>query len=251
MNLSEMWIIGEDEILRGSKSKYLLTIAGIFIFLCLLVLHYSTSILSLFPLKNNGNIPYYLISYLAVLVLGPFLIMIASFDFISNEVETGSIRYIISKVDRTLFISGKFLALFIIFTFTVFIIAVISLIYGYISNNAFQFENTILFLVFSSLYLGCFISIFLFISTLSENNKTSFIMSIVFSGILFFFLVQGNDNYLKYLTPYYYGIKNIGLFVVSQHEIEFISIFKNIFAMVIYITIFLSMSLFAIKRKDL
>ena len=251
MNFSEIWVIAEDELLRGPKIKYLLSISGIFVFLCLLLIHYSTSLLSLFPFENDVNIPHYLISYLLVLVLAPFVVMVASYDFISNEMETGSIRYVISKIDRTSFILGKFLALFIVFTFVVSAIAVMGSTYAYFSGNAPHIGETILFWILSSLYLGCFVSIFLFISTLSENNKTSFLMSIVFVIILLFLLLQGHSNYLKYLTPYFYGIENIGIFRGSSHNVEFIKLLKNIFIMILYTALFLSMSLSAIKRRDL
>ena len=249
MNLSEIGIIGEDEILRGSRNKY--TLSGFFIFLFVVINHYSTSILSLFSFKSNADIPFYLISYFIILFLGPFLIMMASFDIISNEVEIDSIRYIVSKIDRASFVLGKFLALFIVFVFALFAITIINLFYTYFSNNTIQLGTAVLFWGFSSLYLGCFITIFLFISALSENNRTSLIMSIVFLGILFFLLIQGNDSFLKYFTPFSYGINNIGFFGKSTHVIDFYALFKNTFAMIIYEIIFLSMSLFAIKRRDL
>jgi len=56
---------------------------------------------------------------------------------------------------------------------------------------------------------------------------------------------------LKYLTPYFYGIENIGILRGSLHEVEFIKLLKNIFIMILYTTLFLSMSLSAIKRRDL
>ena len=251
MNFSEIWVITEDELLRGPKIRYLLSISGIFVFLCLLLIHYSTALLSLFPLEHDVNLPHYLISYLLVLFLAPFVVMVASYDFISNELETGSIRYVISKIDRTSFILGKFLALFIIFTFVISAIAVMGSMYAYFSGNALHIGETVLFWILSSLYLGCFVSIFLFISTLSENNKTSFLMSIVFIIILLFLFLQGYDNYLKYLTPYFYGIENIGILRGSLQDVEFIKLLKNIFIIILYITLFLSMSLSAIKRRDL
>jgi len=251
VNFSEIWVITEDELLRCPKIRYLLSISGIFVFLCLLLIHYSTSILSLFPFGNDVNIPHYLISYLLVLFLAPFVVMVASYDFISNELETGSIRYVISKIDRTSFILGKFLALFIVFTFVVSVIAVMGSVYAYFSGNAPHIGETVLFWILSSLYLGCFVSIFLFISTLSENNKTSFLMSIVFIVILLFLFLQGYDNYLKYLTPYFYGIENIGILRGSLQDVEFIKLLQNIFIMLLYSILFISMSLSAIKRRDL
>lgn len=251
MNFSEIWVITEDELLRGPKIRYLLSISGIFVFLCLLLIHYSTALLSLFPFENDVNIPHYLISYLLVLFLAPFVVMVASYDFISNELETGSIRYVISKIDRISFILGKFLALFIIFTFVISAIAVMGSMYAYFSGNALHIGETVLFWILSSLYLGCFVSIFLFISTLSENNKTSFLMSIVFIIILLFLFLQGYDNCLKYLTPYFYGIESIGILRGSLQDVEFIKLLKNIFMIILYSTLFLSMSLSAIKRRDL
>lgn len=251
MNFSEIWVITEDELLRGPKIRYVLSISGIFVFLCLLLIHYSTSLLSLFPFENDVNIPHYLISYILVLFLAPFVVMVASYDFISNELETGSIRYVISKIDRTSFILGKFLALFIVFTFVVSVIAVMGSIYAYFSGNAPHIGETVLFWILSSLYLGCFVSIFLFISTLSENNKTSFLMSIVFIIILLFLFLQGYGNYLKYLTPYFYGIENIGILRGSLQDVEFIKLLTNTFIMILYSILFLSMSLSALKRRDL
>ncbi|MCO5381832.1 MAG: ABC transporter permease subunit [Methanosarcina barkeri] len=133
--------------------------------------------------------------------------MITSFDIVSSEIETGSIRYIIPKVHRSSFILGKFFFLFLVFISISSGIALISLMYQYSADNVFQFKNTILFWIFSSLYLGCFISIFLLISTLSVNNKISFTMSIVFLGILIYFFLQGHDTYLKYITPFFTVLK--------------------------------------------
>ncbi|MPN45476.1 hypothetical protein SDC9_193043 [bioreactor metagenome] len=48
MNFSEVQIIGEDETLRGSKSRYVWLFGGIFIFLCFLAMHYSTVYLSIY-----------------------------------------------------------------------------------------------------------------------------------------------------------------------------------------------------------
>ncbi|ABE52935.1 ABC transporter permease [Methanococcoides burtonii] len=249
MDFSKTRIVGEDEILRGSKNKYLF-FGGTFIFLCFLAIHYSASILSLFPNSMN-NLTYHLILYFVVLVIGPFMILVTSFDSISNEMETGSIRYIISKIDRTSFILGKFFALFIVFTSAAFVVAVIGQIYIYFSGNGLQLEKSIMWWVFSSLYLGCFISIFIFVSTLSKNNKTSLTMAFVFLGSLVFIFLQGDDNYLKYLTPYFYGVKNMGILSGFPDEIEYTEVLKSIFAMLIYTTAFLSMSLAALKRRDL
>ncbi len=252
MNLQKIIVVAEDEMFNGSKSKYLLTVGGIFIFLSWMMIHYSNSIISLLPFMNNINAPHYLILYIVVLILGPLMTLIASYDFICNEIQTGSIRYIISKIDRTSFILGKFLALSSVFTVAVFIVAVIGSLYNlFIFNNAFELGKLILFVVISSLYLNCFISGFLFISTLSPENKTALIMSGVFLGILIFALFKGNDNFLKYLTPYFYGISNIGLFSGSTHKFEFIELFKNIFFMIIYNSVFLSLTSIAIKRRDL
>ncbi|MDD2341032.1 MAG: ABC transporter permease [Methanosarcina sp.] len=250
MNFSEIHIIGEDETFRGSKSKYVWLFGGIFIFLCFLAMHYSTSYIS-FLFSNSGGIPYTLISYLVVLSIGPFMVMITSFDIVSSETETGSLRYIISKAHRSSFVLGKFSFLFLVFTSMSFGVALISLIYQYSTSNTFQFEKIVLFLISSSLYLGCFISIFLFISILSANNKISFAMSAVFLGILIFFFLQGDESYLKYFTPYYYGIKNIEFMKSFPVEAGYLKIFESLCSMLLYMLVFLFMSLAAINRRDL
>ncbi|AKB41110.1 hypothetical protein DU80_06435 [Methanosarcina mazei] len=249
MNFSEIRIIGEDEILRGSKSKYVCFFGGIFIFFCFLAMRFSTYISFLF--SNSGGIPYILISYIVVLSIGPFMTLISSFDIVSSETETGSVRYILSKVQRSSFILGKFFFLFLVFMSASSGIALISLIYQYSTGNAFQFESIILFWISSSLYLGCFIGIFLFISTLSANNKISFTMSVVFLGILIFFILQGNESYLKYITPFFYGIKNMEFMKGFPVGAGYLTAFESLFSMFLYILVFLSMSLLAIKRRDL
>ncbi len=178
--------------------------------------------------------------------------LISSFDIVSSETETGSVRYILSKVQRSSFILGKFFFLFLVFMSASSGIALISLIYQYSTGNAFQFESIILFWISSSLYLGCFIGIFLFISTLSANNKISFTMSVVFLGILIFFILQGNESYLKYITPpFFYGIKNMEFMKGFPVGAGYLTAFESLFSMFLYILVFLSMSLLAIKRRDL
>lgn len=249
MNFSEIRIIEEDEMFRGSKSRYVWFFSGIFIFLCFLAMHYSIYISFLFP--NSKGIPYSLISYLVVLFIGPFMVMITSFDIVSSEIEIGSIRYIISKVHRSSFILGKFFFLFLVSISVSSGIALISLIQQYSVGNAFQFENIVLFWIFSNLYLGCFISIFLFISTLSVNNKISFAMSTIFLGILIFFFLKGDSNYLKFLTPFYYGANNIDFMTDFSFKAGYFRILESLFSMLLYISVYLSMSLVAIKRRDL
>ncbi|WP_440948954.1 ABC transporter permease subunit [Methanosarcina sp. T3] len=168
----------------------------------------------------------------------------------SSETETGSARYILSKVHRSSFVLGKFFFLLLVFTFVSSGIALISLIYQYSSGNVFQLESIILFWISSSLYLGCFISIFIFISTLSANNKISFTMSAVFLGILIFFYLQGHDDYLKYITPFYYGIKNMEFMKGFPVEGGYLKVFESPVSMFLYMLAFLSMSLVAIKRRD-
>lgn len=249
MKFSEIQIIGTDETFKGSKSRYVWLFGGIFIFLSFLVLHYSTSYLSLF-FSNSGGIPYTLISYQVVLFLGPFMTMITSFDIVSSETETGSIRYIISKVQRSSVILGKFLFLFLVFLSVSSGIVLINLLYQYSTGNFIQLETIILFWISSNLYLGCFISIFIFISTLSANNKISFTMAAVFLGILIFFTLQGDGTYLKYITPFFYGIKNMEFMKDFPVEGDYLKVFENLFSMLLYILVFLSMSLIAIKRRD-
>lgn len=249
MNFSEILVTMEDELFRGSKSRYVWFFGGVFVFLCFLAMHYGTYMSLLFP--NFEGIPYSLISYLVVLSIGPFIIMITSFDIVSSEIETGSIRYIISKVHRSSFILGKFFFLFLVFISISSGIALISLMYQYSADNVFQFKNTILFWIFSSLYLGCFISIFLLISTLSVNNKISFTMSIVFLGILIYFFLQGHNTYLKYITPFFYGIENMSFINSFSVKAGYLKFCESLFSMFLYILVFLSTSLVAIKRRDL
>jgi ABC-type transport system involved in multi-copper enzyme maturation permease subunit len=249
MNFSEIRIIGEDEIFKSSKSKYVWIFGGIFVFLCFLALRYSTYVSFLF--SRSGSIPYTWISYLIVLSIGPFMIMVASFDIVSSEIESGSIRYIISKVQRSSFILGKFFYLFLLFTLVSAVIAFISLLYQYSAGNSFQLENIALFFISSSFYLGCFISIFLFISTLSANNKISFVISAIFLGILIYFFLQGDESYLKYITPFFYAAKNMELMKGISVEAGYLTAFESLISMFLYILVFLSMSLMAIKRRDL
>lgn len=248
MNFSEIQTIVEDELLRGSKSRYVWIFGGILILLCLLVMHYSAGLVSLF--SKSSTVPYSLISYYVVLAAGPFVVLISSFDAISSEVETGSVRYIISKINRSSFVLGKFIFLFIVFALVSSAIAVLSLIY-HVTANTFYIENIALLWIFSILYSGCFISIFLFISALSGNNKVSFAMCIVFTGILLFFFFKGDGSYLKYATPFFYGVSNIELLENFSLNTGAARIFQNILSMIIYISVFLSLSLSAIKRRDL
>ncbi|MDD2439646.1 MAG: ABC transporter permease [Methanosarcinaceae archaeon] len=253
MNFLEIRTILEDELFQSSKSRYSWFFGGIFIFLSLIAIKYGTKIYTLYSfffLKFEG-VPYSLISYLLVLALGPFFVLIIAFDSISSEIETGSIRYIISKVQRSSFILGKGVSLFLGFTIVLSGIAFICLIYQYFADNAIQFEKIFFFWLGSLFYLGSFISIFLFISTLSANNKISFVMSLVFLGILIYFYLQGGESLLKYLSPYSYGIDNLKILKESQIKTEFTGFFKNLFFLFLYTLSFLSLSLFAMKRRDL
>jgi ABC-2 type transport system permease protein len=76
-------------------------------------------------------------------------------------------------------------------------------------------------------------------------------MSVVFLGILIFFFLQGNESYLKYITPYFYGVRNMESLKDFPVETGYLWIFESLLSMFLYISVFLSMSLVAIKRRDL
>ena len=61
-NFSEIRTIGEDEIFRGSKSKYVRIFGGIFVSLCFLAMRYIAYVSFLF--SSSEGIPYTWISYL-------------------------------------------------------------------------------------------------------------------------------------------------------------------------------------------
>ncbi|MDK2825195.1 MAG: type transport system permease protein [Methanolobus sp.] len=249
MNLSKIRIVAQDEILRGVKSRHAWFFSSALAFICILAMHYSTSLAFLF--SDPGNIPFTYISFMIILIIGPFFILVTAFDSISNEVENGTVRYIISKIDRASFVLGKFCFLFIIFAFLTLVVAIVGQIDNFTSGNVFDLEKMILFWLFSSLYLGCFISLFSFVSILSGNNKIAFTMSAVLLGITIYFFMQGGIEYLKYLTPPYYAFAVSETMKNAPGENDYFNIIKNLFSMLVFIIATLSIDVLAFKRRDL
>ncbi|SFM50507.1 ABC transporter permease [Methanolobus profundi] len=249
MNISKIRIVALDEILRGVKSKHVWFFSSALAFICILAMHYSTSLAFLF--SDSGKIPFTYISFMIILIIGPFFILVTAFDSISNEVEKGTVRYIISKIDRASFMLGKFCSLFLIFAVLTFIVAIMGQVYTYSSGNAFDLERMILFWLFSSLYLGCFISIFIFVSTLSKNNKIAFTMSAILLGITIYFFMQGGNEYLRYLTPPYYAFAVSGTMKNTTGEIDYFNMIRNLVSMLLFIVATLSIDILTFKRRDL
>jgi ABC-2 type transport system permease protein len=249
MNLSKISIIIEDEILRGVKSRHVWLFGAALAFICILAMHYSASIAFLFP--NLERIPYTYVSFMTILLIGPFFILITAFDSISSEIETGTIRYIVSKIDRASFILGKFLFLFLIFTFFTFVVAVMGQVYNYQSGNSLELGKAISFWLLSSLYIGCFISIFIFVSTLSETNKIAFTMSAILLAIIMYFFLQGDIEILKQITPYHYAFAVLDNMKYTLDKTVYFDIFRNLFSLLFFIVATLSIDIFTFKRREL
>jgi ABC-2 type transport system permease protein len=123
--------------------------------------------------------------------------------------------------------------------------------YNYQSFSTFDLERMFLFWIFSSLYIGCFTSLFIFVSTLSKSSKMAFTMSALLLGITIYFSVQGRTEYLKYITPYHYGFA-VSEIMKNTYEIsEYSTVVQNLLSMLLFIVATLSIDVFTFKRREL
>lgn len=248
MNLRETLIICKD-LLRNElgNTRVLVTII-LFAVLSFLSIYSASIIQMVLPKSEIGGSVIYITSYLMLLFLGPIFVIALSHNSISGEIENGTIRFIIPKINRSSFIVGKFMGLIILFSLIIGIVYMILYFYG-----AFYMQIYIPLYPVSSwflltLYFACFVGICLNISSLANNSSTALVLSIVSLIILLAFSTGFKYELLKYLSPTWYGF--IGFDAIFNPKAAELQIVKSIGGMLFLISTSLVTLLFAVNRRD-
>ncbi|MGP8330366.1 MAG: ABC transporter permease, partial [Methanosarcinaceae archaeon] len=197
--------------------------------------------------EMSGNIGY-ITSNLALLLLGPVFVIALSHDVVSREIETGTIRLIIPKIQRSSFIIGKFIGLNILFSLIIGIVFMIIYLYVAISTQTYTPTYPVASWLLLTLYFGCFVGLSLIISSVAENSSTALVVSF---GALVFLMVCGTGfefELIKYLSPAWYGF--IGFDAIFNPKAADLQIVRSIGGMLVLIASSFGSLIFIVNRRD-
>ena len=171
---------------------------------------------------------------LPILILGLLFVFTLSHDTINKEVESRTIRFLVTKTSRHKIIMGKLLGMLLFWL----IIVTVSLFLISIYAKTFYLST----LVESMLFLLYAICLALLISTLVRRTRQSMFLGIAIALLLpaiTGWAVLSNQFYIKwfkYVSPYYY-------LSIDQP-------FSKL-ALLLLASILLALSLFFFRKKDL
>ncbi|SDC79674.1 ABC transporter permease [Marinilactibacillus psychrotolerans] len=168
---------------------------------------------------------------LLVFILGYLFVSILSNNCINTEIETGSIKFVLAKINRPQFIVGKFIGIFLFWFICISTSVTVIL---FLTN---QVDLSIFFMLIC--VVTYYISLCILLSVLvSRSSMTNFIGLII--GIMFpitgLWVTLSDKWYssFKYLFPYEYILKGGYLIVVP----------------VLISIIYLSIAVFSFSRKE-
>jgi len=248
MDLHETSIVCKDLLKNELRNTRVLITLAIFVILSLLSI-YTSSIIQLLTAKSeiSGNIGY-ITSYLTLLLIGPVFVIALSYDSVSREIESGTIRLIIPKIKRSSFIVGKFIGLNILFSLMVGIVFMVIYVYVAIDTQTYLLLYPVSSWFLLTLYFGCFIGICLNISSLADNSSAALVLSFTALIILMIFSTGFKYEFLKYLTPTWYGF--IGFESILNPKADQLQILKSIGGMLLLISTSLGSLIFVMNRRD-
>ncbi|MDW7728097.1 MAG: ABC transporter permease subunit [Candidatus Methanoperedens sp.] len=249
MNLNGTLIVCKD-LLRNElwNTRALITII-LFTIISLLSI-YSASIIPAIFQKNDISVNIgYIASFLMLLLFGPIFVIAISYDIISKEIESGTIRFIIPKINRSSFVVGKFLGLNILFSLIIGIVYFIIYLYGTIYMQTYTPLYAVSSWFVLTLYFGFFVGLCLNISLLADSSSTALTISLTLLIILLLFSTGFKYESLKYLSPTWYGF--IGFEAVFSPKASNIQIVKSIAGLLSLITTSFGTLIFIMNRRDL
>lgn len=225
-----MLVVAKNEFFKLFKS--IKSILVILVFICTsyyTAKHFSNSI---FESSSNGS-PYYSSLRFCVFILGYIFVSTLSHDCINGEIESQTIRLVISKISRKDFLLGKFIGITLFWCACILISSLCIILISSVIEI-----KTIITMILTCIY---FISIVILNSCIiPKSSMTNFI------GIVLGFIIPGVGLYcyftenallgiFKYLFPYYYAMNmNVTVIIIGIISAGIISI-----------------SYFLISRKDL
>lgn len=227
-----MWAICLRECKELFKGVRPILIIGILISVSFI----SAKLVNTFPLDIEGitkQDSYTTGLMLSIFLFGILFVFTLSHDVINREIESRTIRFLVTKTSRNKILIGKLLG--ILFFWFILIVVCLGVIAFF--SKALHFTVLLECMVF---LFYCICAVVL-LSTLIPRTGQSMFLGIVIALLLpalSFWSILSNKFYIvwfKYLTPYYY------------FELDFpLKYFPIVIAL-----IFLFLSLYVFKRRDL
>lgn len=215
-----MYTVAVEELRRMLKSIRATIIITVFVTFSYIL---STNI-STFSEPTTEN---YSSIRLLVFILGYVFVSISSNNCVNHELETGSIKFILSKIKRYQFILGKFIGIFL------FWFICISATFFIISSLTYQINFFIWFMLLC--VITYYISFCILLSTSINNSAITNFLGLIL-GLIFPIVGLGSTLsdkwycYFRYLFPYEYILKGgIWIIVPLIISIIFLTIAIRIF----------------------
>jgi len=244
--LKEVCIITSDEILQSLKSKKAILMIVAYLLLMYLGLKLGSflEILSIFFTESRRAFSLYLPYYISMFLLPMFSVFI-SYDAISEEKHSKSIKYLVGRANRASVIVGKYMGAIALSTTIIFVAYVMATIYLYFKLKEVMIYSSFISWFYMSLYAACIISICVLVSTMTKNPNSSLNFSIVALVLSLIVLNPLWPAWLTSISPLYYAKDALGF--LSNGE----SLARGILALGGYIIVCISAAIIYFRRCDL
>lgn len=180
-----------------------------------------------------GDNPYNAGLMIITFLLGPLFVFVLSHNTINEEINSRTIRFLVTKTSRTNIVLGKFIGILLFWTTIIFITVVSLGVY----TGEFYFSNIHECITFLSYFITLAILLSIIIDNPIFSNFIGLAVSLTISviGIWSTFSDKILLNILSYVTPYYYFKDDNGLMYIT----------------LLLSVLFIIASLYLIKRRDL
>ncbi len=232
------------------NKKALIIILGYFILLGLFVsltgrvedLMKNKSSFFLKEIKENYGDLRILIPYAFSLLLLPVVALINTFNLLVNEINNGSLRYLVHRTKRWQIYISKLLTELTYNSAAIFLS--ISLIILFLSIKGDlpigYFDYAIMPIIVLCFYAFSFISLFLMINTFAKNQFSSLFYCLI---ALFLSILFMKMKFLKYISIFYY-VPDIGNDTLTK-------VILNITGMLGFIVLTTMIGLYLFERRSL
>lgn len=169
-----------------------------------------------------------------LLLVGPLFVTSLSHNVLNKEVESRTIRFIVTKTPRRNVVIGKFLGMILFWFICLFIAFLLLIPY----TKAFYFQE----FMESFIFIAYFVGLFLFLSTLINRSSMTMFVGVMLAmalPVIGLWSIGTENVFIKaisYVTPYFYYSQDSAFYP---------------YLVAVFPLLFITLSLLIFRKKDL
>ncbi|MFO8016350.1 MAG: ABC transporter permease subunit [Candidatus Woesearchaeota archaeon] len=176
--------------------------------------------------------------YVSVIIL-PLFSIIVGYNMISDEISSGSIKFMAYRTDRFSIIAGKLLSSGFLVTLIVLIAYMASLVFIHSRTGLWFFLPYAISWIYLSIYAFSFTCLAIAVSSIARSPSSSILWSVLVCAV---FLLIFNISYAKVISPFYFSNNALdflidGVFIDMLLGAIVLCLHSLIYSMIGYISI--------------